>query len=267
MTAIIRRNNVRVIGNGAQVLLFAHGFGCDQNAWKYIVPYFGADYTLVLFDYVGAGESDTTQYDAKRYNSLEGYATDLIEICTALDLQDTIFIGHSVSCMIGALASIRKPTLFKKLVLIGPSPCYINKTGYTGGFDAETIDSLMEVMEEDYIAWARSMAPAIMDAENGTELGKELADSFCYIDPVIAKQFARVTFLSDNRADVPDIPVHSLTIINKEDMISPMVVGEYIHAHAPGNVLIWIEGRGHCPHMSHPKQTAEAILAYIDISL
>ena len=263
MTNVLKRNNVNIIGDAKKVILFAHGFGCDQNSWKYIRNDFASDYQLVLFDYVGAGNSDLSFYDAQKYNSLYGYANDILELCDELKLKDIIFVGHSVSCMIGALAAIIQPAIFKKLVFIGPSPCYITKGSYIGGFDQETIDSLLEVMEEDYISWAKSLAPAIMDKNNSPLLGKELSDSFCSIDPAIAKQFARVTFLSDNRKDLPLIPVESLTIQCSDDMIAPMEIGEYINQNTPGNTLTVLDAYGHCPHMSHPEKTITAIRAYI----
>ena len=263
MTTIIKRNNVTVTGAGEKVMLFAHGFGCDQNAWKYIRNSFAEDHKLVFFDYIGAGKSDINAYDPQKYNSLDGYVTDVLEICDALKLKDVIFIGHSVSCMIGALAAIKRPAIFKKLVFIGPSPCYITKGVYEGAFDQETLDTLFEVMEEDYLSWSKSLAPAIMNKNNAPELGKELADSFCSIDPTIAKQFARVTFLSDNRKDLPLIPIESLTIQCTEDMIAPLATGEYIHQHTPGNTLTIIKAYGHCPHMSNPAETIAAIRAFL----
>jgi sigma-B regulation protein RsbQ len=263
MTNVLKRNNVKIIGEGEKVMLFAHGFGCDQNSWKYIRNEFASDYKLVLFDYVGAGNSDISSYDPQKYNSLDGYAGDILEICDALKINGVIFIGHSVSCMIGALAAIKQPAVFKKLVFIGPSPCYITKGSYIGGFDQETIDSLLEVMEEDYISWARSLAPAIMDKKNTPLLGKELSDSFCSIDPTIAKQFARVTFLSDNREDLRLIPIESLTIQCSDDMIAPVVIGEYINQNTPNNTLTVLQAYGHCPHMSYPAETIAAIRAYL----
>ncbi len=263
MTSVLKRNNVKVIGEGNQVLLFAHGFGCDQNAWRHIQSFFIEDYKLVLIDYVGAGKSDLASYDFQKYSSLDGYVNDVIEICDAMELKKVIFIGHSVSCMVGALASIKRPDLFEKLIFIGPSPCYISSGNYLGGFDQETIDSLLEVMEEDYISWARSIAPHIMNSKNGNELTNELSESFCSIDPIIAKQFARVTFLSDNRKDLPLIPVETLTIQCSDDMIAPLSVGQYIHANTPNNTLKVIEAHGHCPHMSHPTETSETIKAFL----
>ena len=263
MTNVLKRNNVTVLGEGNKVLLFAHGFGCDQKAWKYIQNFFTENYKLVLLDFVGAGKSDLSYYNPEKYASLDGYVNDIIEICDALDLRNAIFIGHSVSCMIGALASIKRPDIFEKLVFIGPSPCYINAGDYIGGFDQETIDSLLEVMEEDYISWAKSIAPSIMNSKNGNELTSELSDSFCAIDPIIAKQFARVTFLSDNKEDLPFIPIRSLTIQCSDDMIAPLAVGQYIHAKTPNNTLRVLDVHGHCPHMSHPTETFNAIKSFL----
>ena len=263
MTNIFRRNNITISGEGQQVILFAHGFGCDQKAWNYIKDDFLKDHKVVLFDYVGAGNSDLSAYDSEKYNSLNGYAKDVVEICKAIEAKDVVFVGHSVSSMIGALASISQPDLFKKLIFIGPSPCYINKEEYVGGFDRETIESLFEVMEEDYIGWAQSLAPAIMNKNNGGELGQELTDNFCAIDPEIAKDFAKATFLGDNRKDLPFIPVESLTIQCAEDMIAPMEVGQYILANTPKNTMIILNMHGHCPHMSHPEETIAAIRSYL----
>ncbi len=263
MKDVFRRNNVIISGSGDNIMLFAHGFGCDQNAWKYISGAFAEDYKLVFFDYVGAGKSDISAYDAQKYDSLSGYANDVLEICSALDCKDVIFVGHSVSCMIGALASIKNPDIFKKLIFIGPSACYISSGDYEGGFDQETIDSLLEVMEEDYISWAKSLAPSIMDEHNGTELSQELTDNFCSIDPVIARHFAKVTFTSDNRKDLAQVPVESLTIQVADDMIAPVVVGQYINKHMPGNTLVILDAHGHCPHMSHPDETVALIKDYL----
>ena len=264
MTSVLKRNNVSVIGNGSDVLLFAHGFGCDQKAWNYIKNFFINDYKLVLLDFVGAGKSDLSSYDPIKYSSLDGYATDIIEICDELGLKKAVFIGHSVSCMIGALASIKRPDIFKKLVFICPSPCYISQDNFESAFDQDTIDGLMEVMEEDYITWARATAPSIMNTQNGEGLTNELSGSFCSIDPVIAKQFARVTFLSDNRKDLPLIPVANLTIQCSEDMLAPMSVGQYINENTPNNTLKVLEAHGHCPHMSHPNETVQILHAFLE---
>lgn len=263
MTNILKRNNVTIQGDGKQVILFVHGFGCDQTVWKYISPAFSADYKLILIDLVGAGKSDYTAYDKSRYSKLDGYAADIIEICEELQLNDVIFIGHSVSCMIGALASIAKPSLFKKLIFIGPSPRYLNDNNYIGGYDMEDLNLLFELMDDDFIAWSNAMAPAIMGIENSTELGESLAASFCTLDPNIAKDFARVTFLSDNRKDLPLISVESLTLQCKHDILAPVEVGNYINKEAKNNTLVLLEATGHCPHQSAPLQTINAIKSFL----
>lgn len=263
MTDILKRNNVQVKGSGGTVMLFAHGFGCDQNAWRRITDAFAADYTLVLFDYIGAGKSDLSAYDEKKYSTLEGYASDILDICRELKIKDAIFVGHSVSCMIGILASLQKPSLFKKMIFIGPSPCYINSDGYTGGFEREDIDTLFEIMEDDYILWSSAMAPKIMGDKQGDALKEELTESFCATDPGIAKAFARVTFLSDNRKDLAQLSVESLTLQCSEDIIAPQEVGTYLSAHTPGNTMVMLKATGHCPHMSAPEETISAIKAFL----
>ena len=263
MTDILKRFNVQVKGSGNTAMLFAHGFGCDQNAWRRITDAFSGDHTIVLFDYVGAGRSDLSAYDEKKYSTLEGYASDILDICNELKIKDAIFVGHSVSCMIGILASLQAPSLFKKMIFIGPSPCYINSEGYTGGFEREEIDTLFEIMEDDYILWSSSLAPKIMGEKQGNELKEELTESFCATDPEIAKAFARVTFLSDNRKDLERVPVESLTLQCSEDIIAPLEVGTYFNAHTPGNTMVALKATGHCPHMSAPEETIEAMKAFV----
>ena len=260
---VLLRNNVTITGNGDNVMIFAHGFGCDQNVWRRITSAFADDYMLVLLDYVGAGKSDISAYDKTKYSTLDGYATDILEICHRLNVKGGIFVGHSVSCMIGALAAIKEPSVFKKLIFIGPSPYYLNDGEYVGGFEQEDMDSLFEVMEDDYINWSKSMAPKIMGDRQEPELKEELTDYFCALDPEIAKDFARVTFLSDNRKDLPKIPVESLTIQCTEDIIMPMEVGRYIKENTPGNTLVILNDTGHCPHMSAPEQTIAAIKSFL----
>jgi len=263
MTDVLRRNHVRVLGKGEQVMVFAHGYGCDQNVWADMTDAFAADYKLVLFDYVGAGCSDLSAYDKGRYSSLAGYAEDVIEICDALGIGQTIFVGHSVSSMIGVLAANKRPELFQKLILLGPSPRYLNDEGYHGGFERKDLEQLFEVMDNNYLGWSAAMGPAIMGNPNRPELGETLTNNFCSTDPEIAKQFARVTFLSDNRADLPLVSVPSLTLQCLDDIIAPVAVGEYIHAHMPQNTLVVMEATGHCSHMSAPEQTIKAIKSYI----
>ncbi len=260
---ILQRNNVNIKGRGEKVMLFAHGFGCSQEAWKRITHAFADEYKLILFDYVGAGKSDISAYDKTRYSTLDGYAQDILEICHELNIKDAIFVGHSVSTMIGALASIKEPSLFKKLIFIGPSPCYLNAEGYTGGFEQEDIDALLEIMDDDFIGWAKLMSPQIMGNPKKPELTEEMENNFCSADHEIVKDFARVTFLSDNRKYLPDIPVESLTLQCTEDILAPLEVGKYIQEVTPGNKLVILKATGHCPHISAPEETIEAIKDFL----
>jgi sigma-B regulation protein RsbQ len=230
---VLARNNVKVFGRGTQPMLFAHGFGCDQNMWRFVTPAFEADYRIVLFDYVGSGKSDLDAYDAHRYATLDGYAQDVLDVVHALDLHDVIFVGHSVSGMVGVLAANREPDRFARLVLVGPSPRYVNDPPYVGGFERGEIDGLLETMEKNYIGWANFLAPAIMKNPDRPELGQELEASFCSTDPVIARNFAEATFFADNRADVREVQVPSLILQCSEDIIAPTVVGEYLHREMP----------------------------------
>lgn len=254
--AILARNNVQVLGAGTQPMLFAHGFGCDQNMWRYVAPAFADDYKLVLFDYVGSGRSDLAAYDAERYASLEGYAEDVLDIIHALDLHDVIFVGHSVSSMVGVLAANREPERFASLILIGPSPRYINDPpDYVGGFERGDIEGLLEMMDKNFIGWANFLAPVIMKNAERPELGHELEESFCSTDPVIARRFAEATFFADNRADLPDMHVPALVLQCAEDAIAPDAVGEYVSRALPRGTLQRMRATGHCPHMSHPAET------------
>jgi len=244
-------------------MLFAHGFGCDQNMWRYITPAFENDYRIVLFDYVGSGHSDLRAYDRTRYGTLGGYAEDLLDVCRALDLRNAIVVGHSVSGIVAVLAAKQEPHRFAQLVLIGPSPRYINDADYVGGFDRADIDGLLETMEKNYIGWANYLAPAIMANPERPELAGELTESFCSTDPVIARRFAEVTFLSDNRADLADVSVPSLILQCSADIIAPPEVGEYLHRHLPLSTLRVMSATGHCPHMSHPEETIREMKDYL----
>ena len=263
-TSILARNNVRVFGHGTQPMLFAHGFGCDQNMWRFVTPAFADDYKLVLFDYVGSGKSDLSQYDPERYGSLAGYADDVLDVIHALDLRDVIFVGHSVSSMIGVLAANREPERFANLIMVGPSPRYINDPpAYVGGFERTDIEGLLETMERNYIGWANFLAPAVMKNPERPELSRELEQSFCSTDPIIARRFAEATFLSDNRDDLPDVRVPSLIMQCSDDMIAPFDVGEYLQRVLPRSTLRVLRATGHCPHMSHPEETIAVIREYL----
>jgi sigma-B regulation protein RsbQ len=260
---VYARNNITVVGaqHGPTILL-AHGFGCDQNLWRRVVDQLKADFRLVLFDLVGSGSSDPAAWDASKYSSLSGYAADILEIVDELDLRDVVFVGHSVSAMIGTLATITDPRRFAKLVLLTPSPCYIDDDDYRGGFSRADIDELLTTLEQNYLGWSRAMAPVIMGTPDRPELQDELADTFCRTDPEHARVFARTTFLSDNRADLPRIPLPTLVIECAHDAIAPREVGAYVHEHIPGSQLITLNATGHCPHVSAPNATASAISAF-----
>jgi len=260
---ILSRNNVRVSGRGTQPMLFAHGFGCDQNMWRFVAPAFEDDYRVVLFDYVGSGRSDLAAYDAARYATLDGYAQDVLDVVHALDLRDVVFVGHSVSGMVGVLAANREPERFARLVLIGPSPRYVNDPPYVGGFERGDIEGLLDMMEHNYIGWASFLAPAIVKNPDRPELGEELTESFCSTDPVIARRFAEATFLSDNRDDLARVTVPSLVLQCSDDMVAPEAVGEYVHRQTPGSTLRVMKATGHCPHMSHPEETIELMREYL----
>jgi sigma-B regulation protein RsbQ len=265
---VSQRNNVRVFGSGTQPMLFAHGFGCDQNMWRMITPAFEDDYRIVLFDYVGCGKSDLEAYDADRYSSLDGYAQDVLDVCHELDLHDVILVGHSVSSVIGILAANREPDRFAQLILVGPSPCYVNQQpDYVGGFERQDIEGLLDMMDRNYIGWANFLAPAIMKNPDRPELTAELSESFCSTDPVIARRFAEATFFADNRRDLAQVQVPSLILQCSDDMIAPVEVGEYTHRHLPGSTFRQLAATGHCPHMSHPEETIEAIRDYLSGAL
>ena len=244
-------------------MIFAHGFGCDQHMWRLITPAFEEEYQIVLFDHVGSGRSDLEAYDPVKYSSLNGYATDVLEICAELNLVDAIFVGHSVSAMIGVLAAVREPSRFSHLIHVGPSPRYINDDGYIGGFTRAEIDGLLDHLDSNYLGWSTAMAPVIMGNADRPELGEELTNSFCRTDPEIAKQFARVTFLSDNRSDLPRLTTPSLVLQCSEDVIAPLSVGQYVHEHSPDSHLVVLKATGHCPHLSAPQETVAAMKAYL----
>jgi sigma-B regulation protein RsbQ len=259
----IRGNNVRVSGAGSRSMVFAHGFGCDQNMWRHVAPAFEADFKTVLFDSVGAGGSDLAAYDPKKYATLDGYADDVIEILRELDLTGTIFVGHSVSAMIGVLASLKAPELFSQLILIGPSPRYIDDDSYVGGFGSAQIEELLEFLDHNPMAWSETMAPAIIGNPDRPELAEELTDSFCRTDPAIAKAFARATFTSDNRADLPKVTTPTLILQCSDDIIAPLEVGQYVHSQIVGSNLKVLAATGHCPNLSAPDEVTSAIRAYV----
>ncbi|MFI9778038.1 alpha/beta fold hydrolase [Streptomyces sp. NPDC051956] len=266
-TDIRRRNNVTVTGRkDGPVLLLAHGFGCDQNMWRLVVPMLAEDFHVVLFDYVGSGHSDPSAWSEQRYSSLGGYALDVLEICEELDLREVTFVGHSVSAVVGVLAAAEAPQRFSRLVMVAPSPCYIDEDGYRGGFSADDIDELLESLESNYLGWSAAMAPGIMGNADQPELGKELTASFCATDPDMARVFARTTFLSDSREDLKTVAVPTLVLDCKQDVIAPREVGAFVHAAIPGSRLVTLEATGHCPQLSAPQATAEAIADFMQVA-
>ncbi len=261
---VLARNNVQVSGRGEQAMLFAHGFGCDQHMWRFVAPAFADDYRIVLFDHVGAGQSDSNAFQPAKYDTLQGYADDVLEICEALSLYNAIFVGHSVSAMIGVLAASKAPERFERLVLIGPSPCYINDGDYTGGFSRTDIEGLLDSLDSNYLGWSSAMAPVIMGNEDRPELGQELTNSFCRTNPEIARHFARTTFLSDNRADLPRLQTPALILQCSQDVIAPYEVGDYLHQKLADSTLVVLSATGHCPNLSAPEETIKAIRSYLD---
>jgi sigma-B regulation protein RsbQ len=262
--AVLARHNVRVSGRGARAMLFVHGFGCDQNMWRFVAPAFADDYRVVLFDLVGHGGADASAWDPRRHASLDAYAADLLAVCDALDLQDIVLVGHSVGAMIAALAALREPQRFDCLVMVSPSPCYINDDAYIGGFEKADIDGLLEMLDSNYLGWASSMAPTIMGNAARPALAGELENSFCRTDPRIARSFARVTFLSDNRADLAHLSQRTLVLQCTDDVLAPLQVGHYMDHQIPDSELVVMQATGHCPNLSAPEETVAAMKAFLE---
>ncbi|MFF6814152.1 alpha/beta fold hydrolase [Streptomyces sp. NPDC012403] len=261
---IHRRNNIRVTGRtSGRTVVLVHGFGCDQNMWRLVEPALARDFRVVLFDYVGAGRSDLSAWQEERYSSLDGYARDVVEVCEELDLRDAVVVGHSVSAMTGVLARAAAPDRIGSLVMVCPSPCYIDEDGYRGGFSAEDIDELLESLDSNYLGWSAAMAPVIMGNPDRPELGEELTNSFCATDPDIARVFARTTFLSDSREDLAGVTVPTLILECEQDVIAPPEVGAYVHAAIPGSELVTLPATGHCPQLSAPEATTAAIRVFV----
>jgi sigma-B regulation protein RsbQ len=261
---VVDRYNVKVTGRPDGVpMMFAHGYGCDQNMWRYVAPRFEDEFRVVLFDHAGAGGADPAAYDPARHTTLAAYAEDVLAICHELDLREVVFVGHSVSSMIGALASIAEPDRFAKLVFVGPSPRYIDDAGYVGGFTEEDIAELLDSLDSNYLGWSSAMAPVIMGNPDRPELGEELSESFCRTDPEVARRFARVTFLSDNRADLAKVGTPTLVLQCSHDAIAPVSVGEYVRDALPDGRLVMLAATGHCPNLSAPDATADAIAEFV----
>jgi sigma-B regulation protein RsbQ len=261
---VLKRLNVTISGAGPQAMVFVHGFGCNQHMWRLVAPAFADRYRVVLLDLVGAGHSDLTAYDPTRYSTLAAHAEDVLEVMQALDLYDAVLVGHSVSATIGMLAAIREPARIARLVLVAPSPRFLNDVGYTGGFEPADIEDLLDTMDNNYLGWSAAITPVIMGQSNPAELTAELNNSFCSTDPTIARHFARVTFLSDNRADLPRLQTPALILQCAHDALAPTAVGEYLHQHLPDNQLVVLDTSGHCPHLSAPQATIAAINLFLE---
>jgi sigma-B regulation protein RsbQ len=261
--SVLKRNNVHVSGSHPETMMFAHGFGCDQNMWRHVAPAFEDRFTTIVFDHVGAGGSDLHAYNSAKYSTLAGYADDVVEIGHELGLKGAVFVGHSVSAIIGLLASLRSPGMFGKLVMVGPSPRYIDEEGYVGGFNELQIAELLAFLAENHMGWSSAMAPVIMGNSNRPELAEELTNSFCRTDPEIAKQFARVTFQSDNRADLARATIPTLILQCSEDIIAPVAVGEFVHKQIPNSKLVILKATGHCPNLSAPDEVITAMRDFV----
>ncbi|MBD7908240.1 alpha/beta fold hydrolase [Sporosarcina gallistercoris] len=258
------RNNVNVTGKGTKAMIFAPGFGCDQNMWRLVAPAFEEYYRVILFDYVGSGKSDYSAYSPNRYKDLDGYAQDVLDICDALELKEAIFVGHSVGSMIGILASIQEPERFERLIMLGPSACYLNDPPhYSGGFEKEDLEALIGMMDMNYIGWANYLSQIVMKNEDRPELSQELEESFCSTDPTVAKQFAKATFFSDNREELKQVTVPSLILQCSNDSLAPIEVGRYLHRALPESTFRLMDATGHCPHMSHPEESIRLIYDYL----
>jgi len=262
---ILARNNVKVLGGDGPALIYAHGFGCNQNMWDRVTPAFMKTHKQVLFDYVGSGKSDISAFDAGKYSSLGGYVQDVLDVCSALDLRSGVtFVGHSVSCSIGMLASIARPEIFKQLMLLGPNPCFINHPpNYVGGFEKADLEGLLDLMDQNYLGWANYLAPVVSSQDSEGAVTVELSNSFCSTDPTTASEFARATFFADNRDDLAKVTCPSLILQHRHDALAPTSVGDYMHSLMPASTLKVLEVSGHCAHMSHPDLVIQAISEFM----
>ena len=260
---ILKQHHVSFYGSGGQSIVFAHGFGTDQQAWRYVAPAFAAQNQVVLFDLVGAGQSDKTAYDFGRYQTLDGYVTDLLALLRALQLPKVVYVGHSVSGMIGVLAAIREPELFDRLVLLAASPCYINDGAYSGGFEPDDLEELLGFLDRDYLSWSNTMVPALVGGDMRPELVDDVLASFTSVEPAIARQFARATFPSDYRAALNQLQVPALIVQCSDDSVASPAVGHYLHEHLAGSTLTILNTEGHYPHLNAPVATIAAVERYL----
>lgn len=261
---LAKRNNIRIQGTGGPTLLFVHGYGCDQRMWRFVAPAFEHTHTTVLMDLVGSGQSDAGAYDYGKYASLDGYARDIVEICETFGFEDVILVGHSVSAMIAGLAAIMAPTRFAKLVMVCPSPRYVDDENYVGGFSQADIDDMIRTLNANYLGWSSAIAPVIMGNPDKPELALELSGSFCRNNPAIAKHFAQVTFGSDQRNDLKRIATPTLILQCTDDVLAPLAVGDFVCRQIENSTLKILRATGHCPHLTAPSETLEAMIPFIN---
>ena len=244
-------------------MVFLHGLGADQASWRLLVPHFEPAYQIIKLDLVGSGGSQLSHYNHERHGNLAGHADDLLDVLRTLALHNVVFVGHSVGAMIGVIAAVREPQRFRKMVLISPSPRFINEKGYVGGFEQKDINELLAAMDADYHGWSRSISPVMMGAEESSELVMELTNSFVRTNPEIARHFARITFLSDTRAELGFLTRPTLVVQSAHDVIAPLAVGHYLNEQLADSRIAVIETGGHCPHLSAPQQTLAAINGFL----
>lgn len=264
MTKVQTKLNAQISGKGEKTMLFVHGYGCDQNMWRYITPAFENSYKIVLIDLIGSGKSDLSAYDFDKYRNLHAHAGDILDLIEELELKNVVLVGHSVSAMIGALASIQNPVVFDSIIMIGPSPRYIKDDSYNGGFSQEDIEELIDALDSNYLGWSSAITPVIMGNPDRPALAQELKNSFCRNNPEIAKHFARVTFFGDNRADLKKVTVPTLILQCSEDVIAPTHVGEYVKQQIKQSQLIQLKAKGHCPHLSEPEETIQSMKVFLN---
>ena len=267
MNTVTMRNNVKVVGKkNAPVLMLAHGFGCDQNMWRFILPELEYHYQIVLFDYTGSGNSLLTDYTVEKYSTLEGYAKDIIDIIDELQLKAVTIIAHSVSSTIASIASLDRPKIIKKIVMVCPSPCFLNiPPDYQGGFERSDLEELIGLMDKNYIGWANYLAPLVMGRSQSEELIGELSGSFCSTDPIVAKAFAQATFFSDHRHLLQKITCPVQILQSSSDALASISIGYYMAEKIVNSELVVIEAEGHCLHMTNYQKVTQVCLKFIKL--